>query len=56
MVIFVRSADQTSERVQYQAEPTGHWSQVICDDPNLFTGSSMETPGFYQVLGGWEAE
>ena len=25
---------------------TGHWSQVTCDDPNLFTGSTMETPGF----------
>ena len=25
---------------------TGHWSQVTCDGPNLFTGTSMETPGF----------
>ena len=47
MVVFVWYADQISECVQYQTELTGHWSQVTCNDPNLFTGSTMETPGFY---------
>ena len=37
---------------------TGHWywSQVTCDDPNLFTGIAMETITFSQVLIGLERE
>jgi hypothetical protein len=26
---------------------TGHWSLVTCNDSNLFTDNSMETPRFY---------
>lgn len=36
---------------------TGHWSLVSCDDPNLFTDSSMETPDsnwWWQVW--WEID
>lgn len=40
----------------YWSLVTGHWSLVTCDDPNLFTDNSMETPRFYQVVVGLVGE
>lgn len=46
---LVFSEPFTEERVCPVSDNT-YWSLVSFSNPNLFTGSSTETPRFYQVL------